>query len=126
LTDSPRARAPSPPPAAGRCTGGPGHIGHGPDGKVGRFHRTLTDESTSAAAYELPAATRPRITPRIAGRGVAHGSGLGTQRWVVERGFAWLHAFKRLRTRYERRADIHLGLLQLACALICYRHLPSF
>ena len=63
------------------------------------------------------------ITPRIARRGVAHGSGLGRQRWVVERCFAWLHAFKRLRTRYERRADIHLGLLQLACALICYRHL---
>jgi transposase len=42
---------------------------------------------------------------------------------VVERGFAWLHAFKQLRTRYERRADIHLGLLQLACALICQRQL---
>ena len=54
------------------------------------------------------------ITPRIARRGVAHGSGLGKVRWVVERGFAWLHAFKRLRTRHERRADIHLGLLQLA------------
>ena len=65
------------------------------------------------------------ITPRIARRGVAHGSGLGKQRWVVERGFAWLHAFKRLRTRYERRADLHLGLLQLACALICFRHLEA-
>jgi transposase len=65
------------------------------------------------------------ITPRIARRGVAHGSGLGRHRWVVERGFAWLHAFKRLRTRYEHRADIHLGLLQLACALICYRQLPE-
>jgi transposase len=54
----------------------------------------------------------PGITPRIARRGVAHGSGLGQQRWVVERSFAWLHAFKRLRTRYERRADIPLGLLQ--------------
>jgi transposase len=62
-------------------------------------------------------------TPRIARRGVAYGSGLGKIRWVVERGFAWLHAFKRLRTRYERRADIHLGLLQLACALICHRQL---
>jgi transposase len=62
------------------------------------------------------------ITPRIARRGVAHGSGLGRHRWVVERGFAWLHAFKRLRTRYERRGGIHLGPLQLACALICYRH----
>ena len=66
------------------------------------------------------------ITPRIARRGVAHGSGLGRHRWVVERSFAWLHAFKRLRTRYERRADIHLGLMQLACALICYRRLRSF
>jgi len=63
------------------------------------------------------------ITPHIARRGIAHGSGLGKKRWVVERGFAWLHAFKRLRTRYERRADLHLGLLQLACALICYRQL---
>jgi transposase len=34
------------------------------------------------------------ITPRITRRGVAHGYGLGTVRWVVERGFAWLHAFK--------------------------------
>ena len=32
------------------------------------------------------------ITPRIARRGVAHGCGLGRHRWVVERGFAWLHA----------------------------------
>ena len=37
------------------------------------------------------------ITPRIARRGVPHGSGLGRHRWVVERGIAWLHAFKRLR-----------------------------
>jgi transposase len=65
------------------------------------------------------------IRPRIARRGVAHGSGLGKVRWVIERGFAWLHAFKRLRTRYERRADIHLGLLQLACALICHRELAK-
>jgi transposase len=63
------------------------------------------------------------ITPRIARRGVAHGSGLGRQRWVVERSFAWLHGFKRLCTRYEHRADIPLGLLQLARALICYRQL---
>ena len=38
---------------------------------------------------------------------------------------AWLHAFKRLRTRWEHRADIHLGLLQLACALICHRQLKT-
>ncbi|MGW4715781.1 transposase, partial [Nocardia sp. NPDC004260] len=56
-------------------------------------------------------------------RGVAHGSGLGTVRWPVERSLAWLHAFKRLRIRYERRADIHQALLSLACAVICLRKL---
>lgn len=65
------------------------------------------------------------IAAKIARRGVAHGSGLGKKRWVVERAFAWLHRFKRLRTRYEIRADLHLGLMQLACALICYRRLPA-
>ncbi len=35
---------------------------------------------------------RARCTrPKIARKGTAHGSGLGTTRWVVERTFAWLH-----------------------------------
>ncbi|MEU2623094.1 transposase [Streptomyces sp. NPDC007157] len=65
------------------------------------------------------------IKPMIARRGVAHGFGLGKVRWVVERAFAWLHRFKRLRIRYERRADLHQGLLELACSLICLRRLRS-
>jgi transposase len=61
------------------------------------------------------------ITPKIVREGTSHGSGLGRTRWVVERTFAWLHQFKRLRTRSEIRADVHLGLLQLACAIFCLR-----
>lgn len=61
----------------------------------------------------------------IARRGTVHGSGLGKVRWVVERAFAWLHQFKRLRTRYERRVDLHQGLLELACSLICLRRLRT-
>ena len=38
----------------------------------------------------------------------AHGSGLGRWRWVVERTFAWLNQFRRLRVRYDKRADIHI------------------
>jgi hypothetical protein len=57
------------------------------------------------------------IKPMIARRGVAHGSGLGKVRWVVERAFARLHRFERLRTRYERRADLHQGLLEPACTI---------
>lgn len=65
------------------------------------------------------------IKPLIARRGVPHGSGVGKVRWVVERAFAWLHQFKRLRTRYERRADLHRGLLELAGSLICLRRLRT-
>lgn len=55
----------------------------------------------------------------------AHGSGLGKVRWVVERIFAWLHQFKRLRTRSEVQADLHQGLLELACSIICLRRLRT-
>ena len=65
------------------------------------------------------------ITPRIARRGQAHGSGPGKTRWVVERVFAWLHQFKRLRIRYEIRTDLHQELLELACSLICLRRLRT-
>ena len=63
------------------------------------------------------------IEPLLARRGEAHGSGLGKTRWVVERTLAWLHQQRRLRVRYERRADIHEGFLHLACALICWKQL---
>jgi transposase len=49
------------------------------------------------------------VAPEIARRETAHGSGLGRFRWVVERSFAWLHNFKRLLVRFERRADMHPG-----------------
>lgn len=65
------------------------------------------------------------ITTKIARKGTAHGSGLGKTRWVVERTFAWLHQFKRLRIRYEIRADLHLALLQLACSIVCLRRLRT-
>ncbi|MFE1879994.1 IS5 family transposase [Streptomyces diastatochromogenes] len=65
------------------------------------------------------------IVPAIARRGTRHGTGLGTYRWVIERSFAWLHGFRRLRIRWERRADIHEGLLKLDCCLITHRQLGS-
>jgi transposase len=43
------------------------------------------------------------------------------RRWVVERSFAWLHQFRRLRIRYEWRPGMHEAFLTLACALICWR-----
>src|SRR4029077_20346025 len=52
-----------------------------------------------------------------------HGSGLGRWRWVVETTFAWMNQFRRLRVRYEKRADIQEAFLSLGCALICWRFL---
>lgn len=63
------------------------------------------------------------IQPLLAKRNVPHGSGLGVYRWVVERTLAWLHQFKRLRIRYERRPELHQAFLSLGCALICWRSL---
>jgi transposase len=61
------------------------------------------------------------VKPVIARRGDDHGSGLGTERWVVERTFAWLHNFRRLRTRYERRGELHEAFMLLRRAVICQR-----
>ncbi len=63
------------------------------------------------------------IQPVLARRYTEHGSGLGVTRWVVERSLAWLHQFRRLRVRDERRDDIHAAFLTLGCALICWQFL---
>jgi transposase len=75
--------------------------------------------------YDFPRcrrACRDRgIVARIARRGVESKDRLGRYRWVVERTFAWLHRFRRLAVRYERRPDIHQAFLRLGCALISFR-----
>ena len=63
------------------------------------------------------------IEPVLAKRNTEHGSGLGVYRWVVERTISWLHQFRRLRIRWERRPEIHEAFLSLACSLICWRSL---
>ncbi|WP_237552767.1 IS5 family transposase [Streptomyces sp. SID5789] len=62
------------------------------------------------------------IRPVIARRGEPHGTGLGIFRYVVERTIAWLHGFRRLRIRWERRDDIHEAFLDLATCPITHRH----
>ena len=60
------------------------------------------------------------ITPLIARRNTPNGSGLGVYRYVVERAQSWIHKYRRLKLRFERRDDIHEAFLALACALICH------
>ena len=44
---------------------------------------------------------------------------------MVERTFAWLHNLRRLRIRYERDDQLHLGFMLLGCAVVCQRRLMS-
>ena len=56
---------------------------------------------------------------------LGYGSGLGIHRWAVEAAFALLHWFRRLRTRWEIRDDIHQAFLTLGCAIIWWRQLRT-
>lgn len=97
-------------------------------GRVGRprrrSDRLLADRGYDFDKYRRELRRRG-VKPVIARRGAEHGSGLGTERWVVERTFAWLHNLRRLRTRYERRAELHLAFMQLGCAVVCQRSLAA-
>ena len=89
-----------------------------------RPQRLYADRAYDSRAHRKALRAR-HISPVIALRGTEHGSGLGVYRWVVERTLAWLRQFRRLRVRYERRADIHEAFLSIGCSLICFRRLLS-
>jgi len=95
-------------------------------GRVGRPRRR-PDRVSADRGYDHDKYRRQLrqrgIKPEIARRNTEHGSGLGRYRWVVERTFAWLHQFKRLLVRYDRRAEIHEAFLALGCCLVCFRRL---
>lgn len=47
------------------------------------------------------------------------------QRWTIERTNAWLHNYRRIAIRWERRPELYLALVQLACSLIICRRLEG-
>jgi transposase len=98
----------------------------GPQGRPGRS-RKRPAKLHGDKGYDYPrcrAALRRRgIAPRIARRGIESSQRLGRHRYVVERSLAWLVGYRRLQVRYERRADVLLGFVHLACALTCLKSL---
>lgn len=98
-------------------------------GKAGRPKRrpryVVADRAYHSAPHEAELSERG-IGAFIARRNSSHGSGLGILRWVVERTISWLHQFRRLRVRYERRVDIHKAFLALGCICICFNYLNDF
>lgn len=90
-------------------------------GKVGRPRRrpdAVQGDRAYASKSNFAALKERRILPVIAKKDAPHGSGLGKTRWPVEGTLAWLRNFRRLRVRFDRRADIHMGFLTLAMGLI--------
>jgi len=98
-------------------------------GKRGRPRRR-PDKLHADKAYDhrrcRTACRKRHIAPRIARRGIDSSERLGRHRWVVERTIAWLHRYRRLAVRYERRADIHQAFLTIGCSLVCLNQLHRF
>jgi transposase len=43
------------------------------------------------------------------------------KRWVVERTNSWHNKFRKMFTRYEKKVENYLGLIQLSCSIIIYK-----
>ena len=43
------------------------------------------------------------------------------KRWVIERTNSWHNRFRKLFTRYEKKVENYLGMVQLSCCMIIYR-----
>lgn len=97
-------------------------------GKVGhprsRPKCVLGDHAYSSDPHRQALKQR-HIVPIFGRHGSPHGSGLGKVRWVVERTLAWLHQFRKLRLRTEKKAELHEAFVQLACAMISWNFLEA-
>ena len=91
-----------------------------------RPKEVLADRAYDAEEKIRQPLRQRRVTPWIAKRNTAHGSGLGKYRYVVEAAFDWLFNQRRLRVRYEKRDDIHQAFLIIGCLLICWRRIIRF
>ena len=75
------------------------------------------------AGAPIPAGTPTRTVWRGKKRRLKTPDPQARHRWPVERTNAWLHNWRRISTRWERRPELYLALLQLACSMIVCRAL---
>jgi transposase len=78
-------------------------------------------EAATARGYTAhipPKATEARPPPPP-----GHPERHPARRWVVEVCHSWFNRFRRLLTRWEKKAENYLGFVQLAAILIIYRKL---
>ena len=105
------------------------------------------DRGYASAALEQALRERaiePRISkPRRAGEPIAAGTPVreiwrgrrrrlktrdpdARRRWPVERTNSWLRAWRRVDTRWERRPELWLAVIQVAAAITIFNMLDSF
>jgi len=52
---------------------------------------------------------------------IKHEAGFKARRWVVERTHSWMNRFRRILTRWEKKAANYLGMLYWVLGIITYR-----
>ena len=76
------------------------------------------DVRETVAAYGYTAHIRPRGEDTTKQQRIP---GYRARRWTVERTHSWMNRFRRILIRWEKKADLYLGFLHLACAWIAFR-----
>ena len=69
---------------------------------------------------------RRYFDPHVRSRGeekkdLSDSPGKKARRWVVERTHSWMNKFRGILIRWEKHTDNYLGMVYLACAMICFK-----
>jgi len=90
------------------------------------------DHLCADRGYDYPFARQLVVargyTPHIRARGEEQKARRGrrrARRWVVEACHSWLNRFRKILVRFEKTLAGALGLLELACAIICWRQVAD-
>lgn len=102
---------------------------NGPGRPRTRLRRLIADKAYDSDAFrdELAERNTELIAPHRRNRREKRQDGRALRRyrrrWIVERTFAWLHNFRRIRTRDDRSFVIYSGFFHLALMLLALRRL---
>lgn len=81
------------------------------------FRRYLQEQAIQANVPPRDFVRRPRKDPQS----ISYDKAVGRFRAFVERSFAWMKYFRKLRYRWERTRRMFQAFVDLACLLICLR-----
>jgi transposase len=100
------------------------------DGQTGEMHlqpKALMGDRGYGFPYLIAIVVLYGIVSLLSPRGKdkPHGSGLGEQRYVIERTMSWWTHFRRINLCYERKREHFQGLHQLAACVLCANKLRA-